>query len=128
MGRANNNPGKWPVRMCLYCGQDFYKAPTYATCGHPRCIKQHREAMAKTRDRSRDHSLARRLPKWKAPDPYAPDTKGREKIYKMLLALDASNADNKTLPYLVQAVAIRTKSRPAEVIEVWNSMKEKVSA
>lgn len=115
--------------MCLYCGQDFRKAPNYATCGNPRCMKQHREMMAKSRDRKRDHSLERRLRgKWNPPDPYAPDDAGRNKIYSMLVTLDASNADKKTLPLLVETVAIQAKVKPAEVLEVWKSMKEKTSA
>lgn len=121
---------RWPIRECNYCGQEFRKAPTYATCGHPRCQKQHREMMAKSRDRKRDHSLERRLRiKWDPPDIYAPDDAGRRKIYNMLVALDASNASKQTLPRLVETVAIQAKVKSAEVIEVWRSMqKERTSA
>jgi len=122
-----NTGSRWPVRRCLYCSQDFRKAPNYATCGHPRCVKEHRSLTARARDKMRDHSLERRLPKWSAPDPYAPDDAGRRKIYTMLVTLDAHNADTKTLPSLVETVAVQAKVKPAEVLEVWRSMQKEMS-
>ena len=110
---------RWPVRVCAYCHNEFRKQPTYATCGHPRCVRTHRAMMSKSRREFNSQWDKRRLATWDPPDTYAPDDAGRRKIHSMLVKLGASRTDAKTLPHLVQVVAIKTKSRPAEVLEVW---------
>lgn len=111
---------RWPVRECLYCREEFRKAPTYATCGHPRCVRTHR-ALAAQRRSDKRHMAGEFKLGWDAPNPYAADTSTRTKIWSMLKAYHTQDSLD---PRAVQTVAIQAKVRPAEVYQVWVSMKK----
>ena len=126
MGNSHNHPDRWDARECPYCRKVFHKAPTYATCGHPRCIRQNRAVIKKRSESRRDQTNSHRLPNWTPPDIYSPDHMGRSKIWNMLVALDIENAQKDITPRLIETVAIQAKVKPAEVFEVWRSMRKEL--
>jgi hypothetical protein len=102
------------MRDCEYCGERFRKPPKYATCGHPICVRKHR-------------NFKRTVQKyvWKPPEIYSSDKKTRDKVWKYLSGVQADSLS----PGLVMKVAVQAKLKPVEVIEIWKSMKkEKESA
>lgn len=111
MARSQSKPS-WPERRCGYCGNQFKKPPKYATCGHPRCTKMHRH------QGSRPATTG--LPTWTPPDIYAADNAAREKVWEYLSKVDSDVLDFR----LVEVIAVRTKLKPAEVIEIWKSVKK----
>jgi hypothetical protein len=51
---------------------------------------------------------------------------GRSKIWNMLVSLDIENAQKDIIPRLIETVAIQAKVKPAEVFEVWRSMRKEL--
>lgn len=109
---------RWPERVCCVCSETFCKAPTFATCGHPVCVKVYRADAKKARDSMRSYRNPDRLPNWTPPDVYAPDRGSRDAVWRLL-----RNAEVLT-PEIVQLVAIRVKIKPAEVFGIWKSIKK----
>ena len=105
-------PG-WPIRSCFYCGNEFRKPPTYATCGHPRCVKMHRAS-------KKGVSIKKAFPSWKPPDIHAADNATREKVWAYLSKVDSDVLDFR----LVEHISIRTNLKPAEVLEILKSVKK----
>lgn len=114
-GALPDTRAKWPIRWCKHCGNNFRKPPTYATCGHPKCVKL---------QRYRKRGKSNVLESWTPPDIYARDTKSREKVWRYLNKIEV-----KHLPYeVVESISIKTNLKPAEVLEIWKSVKKEKSS
>jgi hypothetical protein len=67
-------------RSCAICAASMEgKAPTYKTCGHPRCVREYR-AYSKRRASHGIVKSTRRLPDWTPPDIMAPEVRGRMRV------------------------------------------------
>lgn len=123
--RAVDPKTKWDPRRCEWCGNVFYKAPTYATCGHPVCVKRNRRDRAK-RDGWGAHSKKiRETIHWDPPDNMGPDKKMRAKVRANLDRIRIEQLPKEVVPRAIQIVALKTDGvTPAQVYEIWQSTRK----
>jgi len=115
----NRNRSGWPVRDCPVCNKTFRKAPTYATCGHPICVKENRNGKKKVARERREG-----LPTWEPPNNMAPDEKVRAQVRRNLDRIRIDELPDRVVSRAIQIVAMKSGVTIAEAYEIWKSTRK----